>query len=198
VAQSTILSSGTVNGADTLTIEVIRPDSMPAVVRIVWPTAATITTPASYREVASAACVCSLRPPRIWPESERVDGSNGDSDNPFRPLQPSPLHPCFFEGGDCTLVIKISYVEADTGRKGDVGCPMILGPPLDHLGIDRGVVQSRAAVPRRDQRLLLAARAKARREGLACSAYASAGARCRCVSLVLKQVVVQPALTAND
>jgi hypothetical protein len=90
VAQSTILSSGTVNGADTLTIEVIRPDSMPAVVRIVWPTAATITTPASYREVASAACVCSLRPPRIWPESERVDGSNGDSDNPFRPLQPSP------------------------------------------------------------------------------------------------------------
>jgi hypothetical protein len=28
---------------------------MPAVVRIVWPTAATITTPAHYREVASAA-----------------------------------------------------------------------------------------------------------------------------------------------
>jgi len=55
VAQSTILSSGTIDGADTLTIEVIQPDSMPAVVRIVWPTAATITTPAHYREVASAA-----------------------------------------------------------------------------------------------------------------------------------------------
>jgi hypothetical protein len=55
VTQSTILSSGTINGGDTLTIEVIRPDSMPAVVRIVWPTAATITTPAHYREVASVA-----------------------------------------------------------------------------------------------------------------------------------------------
>jgi hypothetical protein len=55
VTQSTILSSGTINGADTLTIEAIQPDSMPAVVRIVWPTAATITTPAHYREVASAA-----------------------------------------------------------------------------------------------------------------------------------------------
>jgi hypothetical protein len=54
-SQSTILSSGPINGADTLTIELIRPDSMPAVVRIVWPTAATITTPAHYLEVASAA-----------------------------------------------------------------------------------------------------------------------------------------------
>ena len=48
-------SMGTIKGADTLTIEVIQPASMPAVVRIVWPTAATITTPAHYREVASAA-----------------------------------------------------------------------------------------------------------------------------------------------
>ena len=55
MTQSTILSSGTINGADTLTIEVIQPDNMPAVVKIVWPTAATITTPAHYLEVASAA-----------------------------------------------------------------------------------------------------------------------------------------------
>ena len=55
VAKSTTLSSGTINGADTLRIELIQPDSMPAVVRIVWPTAATITTPAHYLEVASAA-----------------------------------------------------------------------------------------------------------------------------------------------
>jgi hypothetical protein len=55
VTQSTILSSGPVNGADTLTIELIQPDSIPAVVRIAWPTAATITTPAHYLEVASAA-----------------------------------------------------------------------------------------------------------------------------------------------
>jgi hypothetical protein len=55
MTQSTILSSGPINRADRLMIEVIQPDSMPAVVRIVWPTAATITTPAHYPEVASAA-----------------------------------------------------------------------------------------------------------------------------------------------
>src|SRR5215207_5401268 len=55
VTQSTILSSGPINGADTLTIEVIKPDSMLAVVRIAWPTSATITTPAHYLEAASAA-----------------------------------------------------------------------------------------------------------------------------------------------
>jgi hypothetical protein len=55
VTQSTILSSGPINGADTLTIQLIQPDSMPAVVRIVWPTAATITTPAHYLAIASAA-----------------------------------------------------------------------------------------------------------------------------------------------
>ena len=36
VTQSTILSTGRINGADTITIELIQPDSMPAVVRIVW------------------------------------------------------------------------------------------------------------------------------------------------------------------
>jgi hypothetical protein len=55
VTQSTILSSGPINGGDALTIEMIQPESMPAVVRIVWPTAATITTPRHYLEVASAA-----------------------------------------------------------------------------------------------------------------------------------------------
>ena len=55
VTKSTILSSGPINGADTLTIELIQPERMPAVVRIAWPTAATITTPAHYLEVASAA-----------------------------------------------------------------------------------------------------------------------------------------------
>ena len=55
MTQSTILSSGPINGADILTIELIQPNSMPPVIRIVWPTAATITTPAHYLEVASAA-----------------------------------------------------------------------------------------------------------------------------------------------
>ena len=55
MTQSTILSAGSINGADILTIELIQPDSTPAMVRIVWPTAATITTPAHYLAVASAA-----------------------------------------------------------------------------------------------------------------------------------------------
>ena len=40
---------------DTISVELHQPDSMPAVVRIVWPTAPTITTPARYTEVASTA-----------------------------------------------------------------------------------------------------------------------------------------------
>jgi hypothetical protein len=64
-----------------------------------------------------------------------------------------PFRPCFFKGGNCSLAVKINYVEADTGREAD-GCRMILEPPLDHLRIDRGVVQSTAAIPRRDQRLV--------------------------------------------
>jgi hypothetical protein len=55
VAKSTILSSGPINGGDTLTVELIEPDRMPVAVRIVWPSPATITTSAHYLEVASAA-----------------------------------------------------------------------------------------------------------------------------------------------
>jgi hypothetical protein len=55
VTKSTILSTGPINGADTITIELIQPADMPAVVRIVWPTAPTITPPARYLEVASTA-----------------------------------------------------------------------------------------------------------------------------------------------
>jgi hypothetical protein len=55
VTQSTILSSGPIDGAAALTIELIQPDSTPAVVKIVWPTGATIPPPRPYLEVASAA-----------------------------------------------------------------------------------------------------------------------------------------------
>ena len=56
MSQAIHLASGALNrSGDTLTIELIQPDSMPAVVRIVWPQQPTITTPARYNEVASAA-----------------------------------------------------------------------------------------------------------------------------------------------
>jgi hypothetical protein len=41
----TILASGQLTrSGDTISVELIQPDSMPAAVRIVWPTAPTITT----------------------------------------------------------------------------------------------------------------------------------------------------------
>ena len=51
----TDLSRGNITAAEELSVQLIQPDSMPAVVRIVWPNAPTITTPARYLEVASAA-----------------------------------------------------------------------------------------------------------------------------------------------
>jgi hypothetical protein len=114
VTQSTILSSGPINGADTLTIEVVQPHSMPAVVRIVWPSAATITTPAHYLEVASAAM-------RLLAEASTTLGPN--------PSEPTALttwsarsacwhdHPCDMES-----------VEA-----GDPRCPSTHGHVLDAL-----------------------------------------------------------------
>jgi hypothetical protein len=50
------LSSGAIKqSGDQLTVELVEPADMPPVVRIVWPTAPTITTPARYTEVASTA-----------------------------------------------------------------------------------------------------------------------------------------------
>jgi hypothetical protein len=51
----TVLASGPITrSGDTISIELIQPNSMPAVVvRIVWPTAPTITTLIRYNEVAT-------------------------------------------------------------------------------------------------------------------------------------------------
>jgi hypothetical protein len=54
-SSSITLATGPINGADSITIELIQPADHPPVVRIVWPTAPTITTPARYNEVASTA-----------------------------------------------------------------------------------------------------------------------------------------------
>jgi hypothetical protein len=55
VTDVTQLAHGQIAAADELSVQLIQPDSMPAVVRIVWPTAPTITTPARYNDVASTA-----------------------------------------------------------------------------------------------------------------------------------------------
>ena len=40
MTKSTTLSTGPIKGAEVITVELIQPDSMPAVVRIVWDYAA--------------------------------------------------------------------------------------------------------------------------------------------------------------
>jgi hypothetical protein len=52
-----VLASGVITRAgDRLSIELIQPDSMPAIVRIVWPTKPTVTppTPKALAAVAAA------------------------------------------------------------------------------------------------------------------------------------------------
>jgi hypothetical protein len=51
----TDLAHGTINGADELSVQLIQPADMPAVVRIVWPTSPPVTAPARYLEIASTA-----------------------------------------------------------------------------------------------------------------------------------------------
>ena len=53
--ETVTLVHGAINGAGSLTIELIQPADHSQVGRIVWPTAPTTTTPARYNEVASAA-----------------------------------------------------------------------------------------------------------------------------------------------
>ena len=56
-----VLASSALNrSGDTLTVELIQPDSMPAMVRIVWPVKPTITapTPKALAAVAAAMVRC--------------------------------------------------------------------------------------------------------------------------------------------
>ena len=49
------LSAGNLNGSDHLKVELIEPAGKPPFVAINWPTAATITTPAAFDQVAATA-----------------------------------------------------------------------------------------------------------------------------------------------
>ena len=54
MSQAIHLASGALNrSGDTLTIGLIQPDSMPAVVRIVWPAKPTVTPPGKLNETAA-------------------------------------------------------------------------------------------------------------------------------------------------
>jgi hypothetical protein len=49
----TTLSAGQINGADTLTVELMQPADMPIVIMVRWPAAPTITTPGKLNETAA-------------------------------------------------------------------------------------------------------------------------------------------------
>jgi len=55
MSESTDLAHGTVNRADELSVQLISPDGMPAVVRIIWPPKPTVCHPRRYTEVVAAA-----------------------------------------------------------------------------------------------------------------------------------------------
>jgi hypothetical protein len=50
---STTLAHGPINGADTLTIELVQPADHPTVVRIVWPARTSIIQPSRFNQVAA-------------------------------------------------------------------------------------------------------------------------------------------------
>ena len=47
------LGRAAINGADELSVQLIQPDDMPAVVRIVWPLQSTMVNPKYFPEVAA-------------------------------------------------------------------------------------------------------------------------------------------------
>jgi hypothetical protein len=53
-SESTDLARGAINGVDELSVQLIQPDGMPAVVRINWPLRPTTAAAAHYPAVAAA------------------------------------------------------------------------------------------------------------------------------------------------
>jgi hypothetical protein len=107
----TPLASGQVNH-DHLSVELVEPDGMPAVVRIVWPTAPTITTPAATTKWPAQPCAYSLRRPRPWPESKQANGIN-PAQFTGRPFPP----PGLAIGRDGQLVrVRAPVVSGKSGR----------------------------------------------------------------------------------
>jgi hypothetical protein len=52
--QTTQLTSRVINGRDRLTVELVEPPDLPAVIMLRWPQKPSITTPDAYSNVAAA------------------------------------------------------------------------------------------------------------------------------------------------
>ncbi len=105
-----VLASGQLNrSGDTLIIELIQPDSMPAVVRIVWPPQPSITQPTPKALAALAAAMVrtlaeaqtELREDQDWTVATKTR-----ADRTFKTLCRLPLvgPPSWSDGGGCQTV----------------------------------------------------------------------------------------------
>ena len=67
----TTLASSQINH-DHLTVELVEPDSMPAMVRIVWPPQTTVVDPKRFPDIAATIARLLLRLRPGWPASKRT------------------------------------------------------------------------------------------------------------------------------
>jgi hypothetical protein len=51
--EATELAHGRINGHDSITVQLIRPADMPAIVRIAWPLQATVISPREFSDIAA-------------------------------------------------------------------------------------------------------------------------------------------------
>jgi hypothetical protein len=72
-AKTTELASGAIIGADELSVQLIQPDGMPAVVRINWPLRPTTAAAAHYPAVARRLSRSSPRVQPRWHDIRRED-----------------------------------------------------------------------------------------------------------------------------
>ena len=53
MSKSTTLASGQITPTDTISVELVQPDSMPATVKITWPLQPTVADPRRFPDVAA-------------------------------------------------------------------------------------------------------------------------------------------------
>ena len=61
MSDATQLARATVNGADTITIELVEPDLRPAMVRITWPEHPSLVDPSAFPDAASVVALLFAR-----------------------------------------------------------------------------------------------------------------------------------------
>ena len=75
MSKVTVLATTQLNGADSITVQLIRPTADPAIVRVLWPTLPTVVTPQRFPESAAAIVrMFAAAHPLSWPLSRPGTG----------------------------------------------------------------------------------------------------------------------------